>query len=130
MCPASVMNPLPFLVGPFMRMASSTVSRAREISLLTPAEFTKFVVLMRDLAPYLVLLIDPANKGSRRQDRNPPICRKNLELILFGCPDGRPLFLDHGRTPEMPLHHPLDLGRDRFRGVASRGNMKVQRDIA
>jgi hypothetical protein len=63
----------------------------RYASLLTPEEFTKFVILMRDLAPYLVLLIDSANK-SRRQDRNPPIGRINLELILDGCPDAVPLF--------------------------------------
>jgi hypothetical protein len=59
---------------------------------LTPAEFTKFVILMRGLAPYLVFLVDPANKGSRRQDRNPPISRKTLELILDGHPEAVPLF--------------------------------------
>jgi hypothetical protein len=59
--------------------------------LLTPAEFTKFVVLMRDLAPYLLLIIDPKNHN-RRQDRNPTIGRKNLELILHCCPAAVPLF--------------------------------------
>jgi hypothetical protein len=64
---------------------------ARYQPLLSPAEFTKFVVLMRDLAPYLLLTIDPTNHG-HRQDRNPAIGRKNLELILDGCPDAVPLF--------------------------------------
>jgi len=60
-------------------------------ALLSAEEFTKFVVLMRDLAPYLVFLIDRQNK-SRRQDRNPPIGRQNLEWILNGHPEAVPLF--------------------------------------
>ena len=46
---------------------------------------------MRDLAPHLVFLIDRQNK-SRRQDRNPPIGRQNLEWILNGHPEAVPLF--------------------------------------
>jgi len=60
-------------------------------ALLSAEEFTKFVVRMRDLAPYLVFLIDRQNK-SRRQDRNPPIGRQNLEWILNGHPEAVPLF--------------------------------------
>ena len=59
--------------------------------LLTEPEFTKFVILIRDLAPYLLFLIDPHNRNLR-QDRNPPIGRKNLELILHGCAAAVPLF--------------------------------------
>jgi hypothetical protein len=61
--------------------------------LLSQMEFTKFVVLMRDLAPYLLLIIDSADGNrSGRQDRNPAIGRRNLELILNGCPEAVPLF--------------------------------------
>jgi hypothetical protein len=61
--------------------------------LLSQAEFTKFYVLMKNLAPYLLLLIiDPAKNGSHRRDRNPGISRKNLELILNGDPAAVPLF--------------------------------------
>ena len=59
--------------------------------LLSAQEFTKFVVLMRDLAPYPLFLVD-SGTHNRRQDRNPPIGRKNLELILNGCPDAVQLF--------------------------------------
>jgi hypothetical protein len=54
-------------------------------------EFTKFVTLMRDLAPYLLLIIDPANRNHRR-DRSPTIGRRNLEFILNGHPDALHLF--------------------------------------
>src|SRR6516165_8014977 len=50
----------------------------RYSSLLSSAEFTRFVVLMRDLAPYLLLIIGSANTNHRR-DRSPPISRKNVE---------------------------------------------------
>jgi hypothetical protein len=59
--------------------------------LLTAAEFTKFVTLMRDLAPYLLLIVDPENRN-RRRDRNPVISRRNVELILNGYPDAPLLF--------------------------------------
>jgi hypothetical protein len=62
-------------------------------TILNPAEFTKFVVLMRDLAPYLLyLIVDPRNANNHRKDRNPPIERKNLELILFGSINAHSLF--------------------------------------
>jgi len=61
--------------------------------LLSPAEFTKFYILMKNLAPYLLLLIiDPAKNGSHRRDRSPTISRKNLELVLNGDPAGILLF--------------------------------------
>jgi hypothetical protein len=64
----------------------------RYADLLDANEFTKFVVLVRDLGPFVVMLIDPASR-SRRQDRNPAIGRQNLEWVLNGHPDARPLFL-------------------------------------
>jgi hypothetical protein len=54
-------------------------------------EFTKFVTLMRNLSPFVLLLVDPQNK-SRRQDRCPAITRRNLEFTLDGHPDAAPLF--------------------------------------
>ena len=61
--------------------------------LLSAAEFTKFYFLMKNLAPYLLLLIvDPAKKGNHRRDRCPTIGRHNLDLILHGDPDGVLLF--------------------------------------
>jgi len=63
----------------------------RYATLMSQDEFTMFVVLMRDLAPYLLLLIDTQNR-SRRQDRNPAISRRNIELILYGDPDSVALF--------------------------------------
>jgi hypothetical protein len=61
--------------------------------LLSGAEFTRFAVLMKNLAPYLLLLIvDPANNRNHRRDRCPTIGRKNIELILYGSPDAVPLF--------------------------------------
>jgi DNA-directed RNA polymerase specialized sigma24 family protein len=62
-------------------------------SLLSAEEFTKFYILMKNLAPYLLLLIvDPAKNGSHRRDRSPTISRKNLELVLNGDPAAVPLF--------------------------------------
>jgi hypothetical protein len=59
---------------------------ARHAPLLDEDEFTQFVVLMKGLSPFVLLLIDPQNK-SRRQDRCPAISRRNLEFILDGHPD-------------------------------------------
>jgi hypothetical protein len=66
---------------------------ARYAPLLTETEFTRFAVLMRDLAPYLLLLIvDPTKANNHRRDRNPTIGRQTLELILYGHPESVPLF--------------------------------------
>jgi hypothetical protein len=59
--------------------------------LLDAHEFTKFVVLAKDLAPFVILLIDPINR-SRRQDRSAQVTRRNLEFVLSGHPDAVPLF--------------------------------------
>jgi hypothetical protein len=61
--------------------------------LLSRDEFTKFAVIMRGLAPYLLLLIvDPGHENNHRRDRNPTVGRRNLELILYGSPAARLLF--------------------------------------
>jgi hypothetical protein len=61
--------------------------------LLSRDEFTKFAVIMRGLAPYLLLLIlDPAHENNHRRDRNPTVGRRNLELILYGHPLATRLF--------------------------------------
>jgi hypothetical protein len=50
-----------------------------------------FVTLVRNLGPFVLMLIDPESR-SRRQDGNPVIGRKNLEWVLNGHPDAAPLF--------------------------------------
>jgi hypothetical protein len=64
---------------------------ARYASLLSQQDFTKFAILVRNLGPFVLMLIDPESR-SRRQDRNPTIGRKNLEWILNGHPAATPLF--------------------------------------
>jgi hypothetical protein len=62
-------------------------------ALMSADEFLKFYTLMKNLAPYLLLLIiDPAKNGSHRRDRSPAVGRRNLELILNGDPAAVPLF--------------------------------------
>jgi hypothetical protein len=62
-------------------------------SLMTKDEFTKFYHLMKNLAPYLMLLVvDPTKANNHRRDRNPTIGRQTLELILYGHSDARALF--------------------------------------
>jgi hypothetical protein len=64
----------------------------RYAHLMDAGEFTKFVTLTKDLAPFVVVLVDPTNH-SRRQHRCPAIGRRNIELmILSGHPDAVPLF--------------------------------------
>ena len=73
------------------RPGNTWILRYRE--LLSDSEFTKFVVFMRNLAPYLLLLIvDPSKANNHRRDRNPTIGRQTLELILYGHPDAVSLF--------------------------------------
>jgi hypothetical protein len=59
--------------------------------LLSESEFTKFFYLMKGLAPYLLMIIDPAFT-SHRTDRYPAVGRRNLGYILHGHPDAVPLF--------------------------------------
>jgi hypothetical protein len=64
---------------------------ARYRPLLSESEFSKFVILARNLSPFILMLIDPESR-SRRQDRNPAIGRRNLEWVLNGHPASVPLF--------------------------------------
>jgi hypothetical protein len=63
----------------------------RYAPLLTADEFTKFVILVRNLGPFILMLINPSSR-SRRRDRNPTIGRENLEWVLSGHPNAVPLF--------------------------------------
>jgi hypothetical protein len=59
--------------------------------LLSPAEFSKLCVLLRDLAPATVFLIRPENTLKiMRGDSAAAL--ENLGLILNGDPNSRPLF--------------------------------------
>jgi hypothetical protein len=59
--------------------------------LLSDVEFTRFFYLMRGLAPYVLLILDPTFTSHRR-DRCPTIARSNLELVLRGHPSAPLLF--------------------------------------
>jgi hypothetical protein len=62
-------------------------------ALMSADEFTKFYALMKNLAPYLMLLIvDPTKANNHRRDRNPGIGRSTIELILYGSPNAVKLF--------------------------------------
>jgi hypothetical protein len=50
-----------------------------------------FVTLMRDLSPFVLLLVDPANH-SRRQDRSGEVTRSNIDFVLNGHPEAVTLF--------------------------------------
>jgi len=73
-------------------LGTRAVWMTRYAPLMSASEFSKFVVLMRDLAPYVLLIIDPANKNSHRLDRSAQVGRKNIELVLNGDPSAKPLF--------------------------------------
>jgi hypothetical protein len=64
---------------------------ARYQPLLSEAEFTKFVILVRNLSPFVLMLINPQSR-SRRQDRNPVIGRENLMCVLHKHPSATPPF--------------------------------------
>jgi hypothetical protein len=63
----------------------------RYTNFLTPAEFSKFCLLMKDLAPYLVVLVKPGNETRIRAGQWDAV-RENLRLILEGMPEATPLF--------------------------------------
>jgi hypothetical protein len=80
-------------VAPGRLLGTRSAWMTQYCPLLSNDEFTKFSVLMRDLAPYLLLLIvDPTKANNHRRDRNPTIGRQNLDMILYGHPDARTLF--------------------------------------
>ena len=76
----------------------------RYAPLMNASEFTKFVILMRDLAPYMLLIIDPHGQNTHRRDRSPEIVRKNIELILYGHPDAVLLFNESISRDKEPLN--------------------------
>ena len=81
------------LIHPCRLIGTRCAWMTRYSAILTPAEFTKFVTLMRNLPPYLLFLVtDPDHNNNHRKDRNPPINCKNLELILYGSISAHPLF--------------------------------------
>jgi hypothetical protein len=82
-------RPEPIAVGRLLGTRCAWMTRYQP--LLSEAEFTKFVVLMRGLGPFLLMLISPESR-SRRQDRNPAINRENLLWIIQGHPAAVPLF--------------------------------------
>jgi hypothetical protein len=63
----------------------------RYTNFLTKDEFSKFVNLMRDLAPLLVVLVKPANEARMRAGEWDAV-RENLVLVLKGDPAATPLF--------------------------------------
>ena len=79
-------------IAPGRLLGSRLAWMARYANLMNSDEVTKFVTLMRNLAPYLLLIINPENRKSHRLDRNPAIGRRNVELIINGDPDATPLF--------------------------------------
>jgi hypothetical protein len=79
-------------IAPGRLLGTRLAWMARYANLMNSDEFTKFVTLMRNLAPYLLLIINPENRKSHRLDRNPAIGRRNVELIINGDPDAAPLF--------------------------------------
>jgi hypothetical protein len=73
----------------------------RYINFLSPQEFAKITILMRDLAPSLVVLVKPANEAGIRR-REWPAVRENLEWVLHGIPDATPLF-SLTKTGSLPI---------------------------
>jgi hypothetical protein len=79
----------PIVAGRLLGTRCAWMARYRP--LLTESEFTKFVILVRNLGPFILMLIDPESR-SRRQDRNPAIRRENLLWVIDGHPSAVPLF--------------------------------------
>jgi hypothetical protein len=79
----------PIAAGRLLGTRCAWMARYRPV--LTESEFTKFVILVRDLGPFVLLLVDPQNR-SRRQDRSAAVTRRNLEFVLNGHPDAVKLF--------------------------------------
>jgi hypothetical protein len=79
----------PILAGRLIGTRASWMLRFRP--LMDESEFSKFFVLVRDLSPFVVVLINPESR-SRRLDRNPTIGRQNLDWVLSGHPAAVPLF--------------------------------------
>jgi DNA-directed RNA polymerase specialized sigma24 family protein len=78
-------------IAPGRLLGTRAAWMVRYAPLMDESEFSKFFALVRDLAPFVILLVDPANR-SRRQDRSAQVSRRNIEFILSGHPDAIPLF--------------------------------------
>jgi hypothetical protein len=78
-------------IAPGRLVGTRSAWMLRYAPLLDAAEFSKFVVISRNLGAFTVMLIDPQSR-SRRLDRNPTVTKQNLLWILNGHPDARPLF--------------------------------------
>jgi hypothetical protein len=79
------------LITPDLLKGTKLEALMRYAYFLGAADFSKLAVLMRDLAPSLVLAMRPENIcGIRRGD--PEASRANLRLVLDGEPNARPLF--------------------------------------
>jgi hypothetical protein len=64
----------------------------RYSNFLTPEEFGKLAVLMKDLATYLIILVKPENEAAIRRGEWEKV-RENLLFILQGIPGATPLFV-------------------------------------
>jgi hypothetical protein len=79
----------PIVAGKLLGTKSHWLTRYRH--LMDAGEFDRFVRLLMGLAPFILLLVDPQSR-SRRGDRNSPVSRRNIELVLHGSPCAQPLF--------------------------------------
>jgi hypothetical protein len=85
----------PRLIDPESLNRTRAASLLRYRPYLTREEFSKLVLLMRDLAPYLIILVDPENRNRRERRRErltSPALRRNLGFVLNGHPEAVPLF--------------------------------------
>ena len=63
----------------------------RYSNFLSPEEFNKLAVLMKDLAPTLVILVRPQNAAGIKAGHWESV-RKNLMIVLEGDDRASPLF--------------------------------------
>jgi hypothetical protein len=78
-------------VNPASLARTRSEALIRFAKFLSPPEFTRLASLMRDVAPSIVLTINPARACAVRRGK-PEATRANLLLVLHGSPDDRPLF--------------------------------------
>jgi hypothetical protein len=79
------------LITPDLLRGTKIQAINRYAKFLSENDFSKLAVLLRDLAPSLVLLMRPEN-ACRIRRGEPEATRNNLRLILDGEPRARPLF--------------------------------------
>jgi hypothetical protein len=81
----------PRLIDPESLHGTRAARLLRYRAYLSREEFSKFVLLMKELAPYLVVLVDPENRRREERLREEEI-RRNLGFVLNGHPEAVPLF--------------------------------------